>query len=344
MRPSSKASAVGDFWKGHNREAGMTFGALKFYVSVTMLWQLASVVAISPAIARDLCPAMIGKMPTSGALYAAKSGCPDSSCLDSVTVGLDGYAHLSRGVLDSRNLEQNVDYNFFYRATQTLISRSVVAVQLKLLPAEPRTQSERKQISGVTLTRDEIRFACTHANPYPASEAFEPWVATYKRYDRYHRAPGEAFNDDVKFLDDEYHIGYQANSKLTCASGGVKWTKVWGRRELFLLNDRGNFSTNVVSYYGRGLISNAYAGHDPETEQLPSFSQIRVHMTSYSKTPGEAGCFSFPIKTSSVTDGLKVKSVKEIDLVLRDIEELQLSVHDSDRYTPEIWKIPVSNN
>ena len=81
----------------------------------------------------------------------------------------------------------------------------------------------------------------------------------------------------------------------------------------------------------------AYAD-DAETAQMPELSQVKVHMTSYTKQPNSSGCYSFPVQTAG--------AVKEVDVVLRDLDELQLgdysAYHSTGKYTPNIWKIQVA--
>lgn len=302
----------------------------------SLLAQISLLTAIGSAAAKDLCPTMIGQMQSLDTLYAAKSDCPDLGCLDRLVPGLDGTYYLSHGPTDWRKLDKRAAYSFFYRTAQTPVSNSVVAVQMKFLPSEPRTREEKKQISDVSLTRDQINrdqinFAC---NPLAGTAVRK--VVSFDHYDSYHRAPGAPFTNDYKFIDEEYHVNYQPNYKRSCSSKGTTWTKNWGRRQFFLLNRRRDFQTNPLSVVGRAIFPPAYA--DPESDQLPDLSQITVHMTSYTKEPGSSGCFSFPVQTGG--------SVKEVDVVLRDLDELQLKDYSAyskfDRYTPQIWRIQIS--
>jgi hypothetical protein len=306
----------------------MLFGGLQR----PALAQLILLAAIGSAAAKDLCPAMSGQMQNLDSLYAAKSDCPDSTCLDALVPGVDGTYYLSHGPGDWRKLEKKATYNFFYRTKQTPVSNSVVTVQTKFFPSDPRTPEERKRISDVSLSRDQIKFACN-----PSANVSVKKVVSFDHYDGYHRAPGAPFSDDYKFLDEEYHVRYQPDYKRTCASKGVTWTKNWGRRQFFLLNARKDFQTNVLSVAARAVFTPAYAD-DVETGQMPDLSQIRVHMTSYTKEPGSSGCYSFPVQTFG--------AVKEVDVVLRDLDELQLSdysaYHTSGKYTPDVWRMNVS--
>ncbi|HLW93186.1 MAG TPA: hypothetical protein VKS78_18030 [Roseiarcus sp.] len=305
----------------------------------------------SPAKAGDgLCATMLPGMATKGALYAAKSDCPDASCVQPVTTSPDGYARLGGSLLfQGSPLEANARYNFLFRTIDTPVSNSVVVVQMKLIAANgPR--EDKHGVADVVLMRGRTDFACRSefASPYPTTADAVARRVTFTSYDHYHRSVGHYFDDDENFLDERFHIGYSADSAKTCSSRTTVWTNSWGRRELFLLNDRAHFQPSLLALarkVGRGLISSALAADgtppvDQETKELPKFSQFIVRMASYQKKPGDSGCFSFPVDTH--TDGQAPDALKEIDLGLRDLEELQLPIHDADRYRPTIWKISVA--
>jgi hypothetical protein len=86
------------------------------------------------AIAANRCNAFVSNM-TGGELYVARDNCNSFKCLQQVVSNL--FSEYS-----SINLKSNTNYSFYYKTTETMVTNSVVAVQIKHLGVEKHADAK----------------------------------------------------------------------------------------------------------------------------------------------------------------------------------------------------------
>jgi hypothetical protein len=305
------------------------------------------------AVAESLCETMLPAITAPG-LYAARSDCNNPSCLQKVITLPSGESYLSTLSYTGQSpLTKPYDYAFLFKTSQSKVSNSIVVVQQKLVSANFYGDGHRKRIASVVLSRDRTDFACypNQASSYPVSTDPSGLVpvrqVAFENFDYYHRY-GQAFNDDAKLLVREFHIKYQNDPAQACSWRHGVWTNDSARRPLFLLNDRANFPSSFLGeLYGRllqpavaGAIGSAFGAESSDTADLHRFVQFKVHMTNYRKAPGESGCFSFLVSTHTGGRPQQQLPLKEVDIALRDLEELQ-TTSVPQRYEPQIWQFQI---
>ena len=302
------------------------------------------------ALAASLCD----KMGMDAAeLYSVPPGCTNTGCLWRIATDLNNNSYLcldssanSKDCARGRSwMQWPLNYTLYYktRSNESAVN-SVVVIQESLTVQEAQL---RKEPGPVVLSRDAIDFACydQQKQQYP-SEKIGPQAVSFSSYDYYHRT-GDFSGSEFVILKHDFHIKYQNDPAIACRNGFLRnegvWTNDEYRRPLFLLYDRGNFSSSVGRIASNRLIpgiGSAFASDQYGEARPTGVAQFKVHMTSYKKLPNESGCVSFVAPTHTV--GLTQPETRaiELDLTMRDLEALQ-TASLMDLLKPHTWRFPI---
>ncbi len=313
--------------------------------------------------AQPSCPVAAGDM-VRGELYHASS-----EGLSKVVSYKEGGSDKSFLCDDRKNAEctlrEGREYQFLYKTRETGVTNSVVVVQQARITTQP--SPDRVE---VVLSRDQTNFACAAAQKksYPNDEAeAKSNHVPLETYDSFHRE-GPPPGSPPTVLQTKFHIHYD-NNLIKCdknGNGGV-YSDAPDRSPLFLLYNRADVGPregaknllvtiaraagSAVKFALRPVVIPAQAAINAITPNVPTLQaddskpanvvQYKVYMANYEKTSGEAGCFSFRISTAPYAYRNTKYAVNEVDVTLRDLEELMLKT-EADRSTAYTWRFVVN--